>query len=453
MSDTPLLNFPPHFIWGTASSAYQIEGAWNEAGKGLSIWDTFSHTPGKIFLNQNGDVAIDHYHRYQEDIGLMKEMGLGAYRFSVSWPRVIPAGTGQINSQGLDFYDHLVDELLNRGITPILTLYHWDLPQALQDQGGWQNRGTADAFCEYAACMARKLGDRVPYWITHNEPFVAAMAGHFTGEHAPGIQNPVAAFLSTHHLLLSHGKAVQILRAELPAEAKIGITLNLSPVHAASNKLEDQQAARRYDAILNRTFLDPVLLGRYPEELGEIIGPLSGQIDMNDLSNIAQPLDFLGINYYSRAVVQSDPNFPLLHASEIQPVGNEYSMMWEIYPAGIYELLTRIHHDYPSLPLFITENGIPVPDDVDFDGRVRDERRTRYIHRHLCQVHRAISEGVPVMGYLCWSFADNFEWALGYRMRFGLVFVNFETQQRIIKDSGRWFSEIIKRNGVPPCGA
>lgn len=451
MSDTPLLNFPPNFIWGTATSAYQIEGAWNEDGKGPSIWDTFCHTPGKTYQDQNGDIAVDHYHLYKSDIGLMKELGLKAYRFSVAWSRVQPAGTGPVNPQGLDFYDRLVDELLQSSITPVLTLFHWDLPQALQDQGGWPNRATTDAFAEYAGIVARRLGDRVPYWITHNEPFVAAMAGYFMGEHAPGIQDPLAALQTVHHLLLSHGKAVQVLRAELPAEAKIGITLNLSPVHPASDKPEDVQAAGVFDAVLNRSFLEPVLLGQYPAELMNVLGPIFPQVSAEDMRIIAAPLDFLGVNYYTRAVVKYDPNFLPIFASQVNPAGNEYSMMWEIYPPGIYELLTRIHHDYPAIPLFVTENGIPVPDGVDFDGRVRDERRIRYVHKHLCQVHKAIRKGVPVIGYLSWSFTDNFEWAYGYRMRFGIVYVDFETQQRIIKDSGRWFSEIIRLNGVPPC--
>ena len=451
MSDTPLLHFPPNFLWGTATSAYQIEGAWNEDGKGPSIWDTFCHTSGKIHKNQTGDLAVDHYHRYQDDVRLMKELGLKAYRFSVSWSRVIPTGTGQVNPQGLAFYDRLVDELLQFNITPILTLFHWDLPQALQDLGGWPNRATADAFAEYAGVVARKLGDRVPYWVTHNEPFVAAMAGHFTGEHAPGIQDPLAAMYSVHHLLLSHGKALQVLRAELPQEARVGITLNPSPGHPASDQPQDHQAASRFDAVLNRTFMEPVLDGHYPAELMETLGPLFPQVSDEDLALIAQPIDFLGINYYSRAIIQYDPNFVPIFASEVHPVGNEYSMMWEIYPPGIYELLTRIHSQYPSLPLFVTENGIPVPDDLDFDGRVRDERRIRYVHRHLCQVHQAIQDGVPVIGYLSWSFTDNFEWSLGYRMRFGIVYVDFDTLQRTIKDSGRWFSEIIRRNGVPPC--
>ncbi len=451
MTDTPLLNFPPNFIWGTATSAYQIEGAWNEDGKGPSIWDTFCHTPGKTFKNQNGDVAVDHYHLFKSDIGLMKELGLKAYRFSVAWSRVQPAGTGPVNPQGLDFYDRLVDELLQSAITPVLTLFHWDLPQTLQDLGGWPNRAVTDAFAEYAGIVARRLGDRVPYWITHNEPFVAAMAGYFIGEHAPGIQDPMAALQTVHHLLLSHGKAVQVLRSELPAEAKIGITLNLSPVHPASEKPEDLQAAAVFDAVLNRSFLDPVLRGQYPAELMNVLGPIFPQVSAEDLQIIAAPLDFLGVNYYTRAVVQYDPNFLPIFAAQVNPPGNEYSMMWEIYPLGIHELLTRIHNDYPSIPLFVTENGIPVPDDVDFDGRVRDERRIRYVYKHLCQVHKAIQAGVPVIGYLSWSFTDNFEWAYGYRMRFGIVYVDFETQQRIIKDSGRWFSEIIRLNGVPPC--
>lgn len=450
MTDTPLLPFPSNFLWGTASSAYQIEGSPTADGKGPSIWDTFSHTPGKIERQETGDRAAEHYLRYQDDIRLMKEMGLNAYRFSIAWSRIFPQGNGSLNPAGLDFYDRLIDELLANGLAPVLTLFHWDLPQALQDQGGWPNRQTTDAFADYAAVIARRLGDRVAYWITHNEPWVAAMAGHFTGEHAPGIQDPFAALQSVHHLLLSHGKALQALRSELPAGKPIGITLNLSPVHPASNTPEDQAAAHLFDAVLNRSFLDPLLYGHYPQELLEALGPFFPPIEPDDLRLISAPLDFLGVNYYTRAVIRHDPQTPLIHASQVQPIGNEYSQMWEIYPVGLFELLLRLQRDYPPLPLFITENGVPVPDGVDADGRVRDERRIRYLHQHLVQLQRAIQQGVPVIGYLVWSLLDNFEWAYGYRMRFGLCYVDFETQQRILKDSGRWFAEIVRHNGVPP---
>ena len=449
MSEPTFLRFPDNFIWGTATSAYQIEGAWNEDGRGISIWDTLCHTPGKIHGGETGDVAADHYHRWAEDVRLMADLGLKTYRFSIAWPRIFPAGTGAVNPAGLDFYDRLVDALLANGITPYVTLYHWDLPQALQDRGGWANRDTALHFAEYARVVAERLSDRATDWITHNEPFVAAMAGHFTGEHAPGLQDPLAALKATHHLLLSHGLAVETLRASARRPLKIGITLNLNPVHPASDSEADRQAAVRFDGILNRLFLDPVLRGRYPDDMLALFGLLMPQITADDLARIATPLDFLGVNYYSRTIVRHDPNVPIVEVLQIHPAGNEYSGMWEIYPPGMYELLTRIWNEYrPPMDILVTENGICVPDGVDFDGRVRDERRIRYLHKHIAQVHRAMADGVPVRGYFVWSLTDNFEWAHGYGKRFGLAYVDFITLARTIKDSGRWYAQVIRENGV-----
>jgi beta-glucosidase len=449
MSGPAFLRFPGNFIWGIATSAYQIEGAWNEDGKGLSIWDTFCRTPGKIHEGATGDMAADHYHRWAEDVRLMADLGLKTYRFSIAWPRILPAGTGAVNPAGLDFYDRLVDALLTHGITPFVMLYHWDLPQTLQDHGGWANRDTAQHFAEYARVVCERLGDRVTHWITHNEPFVAAVAGYFTGEHAPGLQDPSAAFRAAYHLLLSHGLAVEALRASARRPLKIGITLNLNPVHPGSASEEDRKAAVRFDGILNRMFLDPVLRGRYPDDILALLGPLLPQVTADDLTRIAAPLDFLGVNYYSRTVVRHDPNVPIVEASEIHPAGNEYSGMWEIYPPGMYELLTRIWSEYrPPMDILVTENGICVPDGVDFDGRVRDDRRVRYLHKHIAQVHRAIADGVPVRGYFVWSLIDNFEWAHGYGKRFGLTYVDFKTLTRTIKDSGRWYAQVIGENGV-----
>ncbi len=449
MSGPAFLRFPDNFIWGIATSAYQIEGAWNEDRKGLSIWDTFCRTPGKIHEGANGDVAADHYHRWAEDVRLMADLGPKAYRFSTAWPRILPEGAGAVNPAGLDFYDRLVDALLAHGITPYVTLYHWDLPQALQDRGGWANRDTTQHFAEYARVVCERLGDRVTHWITHNEPAVAAVAGYFTGEHAPGLQDPFATLKAAHHLLLSHGLAVEALRASARRPLRIGITLNLYPVHPASDSEADRQAAARFDGNLNRMFLDPILRGRYPDDMLALLGPLFPQITAGDLTHIATPLDFLGVNYYSRAVVRHDPNFPIVEASEIHPEGNEYSGMWEIYPPGMYELLTRIWNEYkPSLDILVTENGICVPDGLDFDGRVRDDRRVRYLRDHIAQVHRAIADGVPVQGYFVWTLMDNFEWAHGYGMRFGLAYVDFKTLARTIKDSGRWYAQVIRENGV-----
>jgi len=447
---TSPLSFPKDFLWGTATSAYQIEGAWNEDGRGLSIWDTFCRQPGKIYQNANGDVATDHYHRWVEDIEIMAQLGLKAYRFSIAWPRVQPDGKGIINLKGLDFYDHLVDALLAHDIQPFVTLFHWDLPQALQDEGGWTNRQTSDYFADYASTVAERLGDRVKDWITHNEPMVAALSGHFLGEHAPGLQDPIAALQASHHLLLSHGKAVQVLRAGLPADARIGITLNLSPVQPASQAEDDLLAAQRTDAVINRLFLDPVMLGRYPQEAIEIFGPIFPQPEPDDLKIISSPLDFLGINYYSRAVIRYDADFPFVQGIQVLPKGNEYSQMWEIYPPGIYETLMRVWQDYHPVKMIVTENGIPVADGIDFDERVRDYRRIRYLRDHLEQMHRAIAEGVPVEGYFIWSLLDNFEWAFGYRMRFGLVYTDFESLKRTIKQSGYWFSQVIRDNGLKP---
>ena len=375
-----------------------------------------------------------------------------AYCFSISWPRLLPTGLGIVNQAGLDFYSRLVDGLLAKGIQPFAMLYHWELPQALQDIGGWANRDTAYAFADYARVAARALGDRVPYWVTHNEPFVSSMGGHFTGQLAPGIQDPVIAFKAAHHSLLSHGMAVHALRSEIPAQAsaKIGLILNLSPVFPATNRSEDLQAAQLYDGVINRTFLDPVFKGTYPADVLEMAGPLFPELQEGDLQTISVPIDFLGVNYYSRAVVCYDPAVPIIQVREVHPPESEYSQMWEIYPEGIYDILTRVQRDYHPLQMFVTENGVCVPDGVDFDGKVRDYRRIRYLRDHLAQLHRAIADGVPLQGYFCWSLMDNFEWAYGYRMRFGLAYVDFETQVRTIKASGHWYAKVIRECGFMP---
>jgi beta-glucosidase len=444
------LKFPKGFLWGAITAAYQIEGAWEADGKGASIWDSFVRQPGRIERGETADVAVDHYHRYPEDLALAQELGLQAYCFSISWPRILPEGTGRVNPAGLDFYDRLVDALLAKNITPYVMLYHWDLPQALQDQGGWGERLSIDAFCEYTRLVARRLGDRIPAWVTHNEPMVTALAGHFTGELAPGVQDPILALRVAHHLLVSHGRAVQVLRTELPKTAEIGIILNITPTYPASDAEEDRQAARRYDGIANRMFLDPLLRGEYPADMLELFGPIFSAVQPGDLQTIAAPLDFVGLNYYMRAVMRHDPQVPILQAAQVYPPESEYSQMWEIYPPGMYDMLTRIQADYNPRQVYITENGVCVTDGVDFDGRVRDERRIRYLRDHLAQVQRAIQAGVPLKGYFHWTLMDNFEWAFGYRMRFGLVYVDYATQKRIIKDSGRWYKNVIRENGFDP---
>ena len=443
-----ILSFPKDFIWGVAASAYQIEGAWNEDERGVSIWDTFSHLPGKVMNNENGDVAADHYHRWKEDVALMSELGVKAYRFSTAWPRILPEGTGRVNQKGLDFYDRLVDELLRRGIEPYVCLFHWDLPQPLQDQGGWPSRETASHFAEYARVTAERLGDRVKTWFTHNEPWVAAFVGHFLGEHAPGKKDLGTAIKSMHHLLLSHGLAVDAIHASAKGPVKIGITLNLNPVHLATESKKDREAAERVDRFMNRIVLDPLLKGTTPLQDSALAKILTARlIQDGDLEKIRQ-LDILGVNYYSRTVMKHSNSLPVVNAEQVHPVGNEYSGMWEIYPEGMAETLKMVWEYQPTCELMVTENGIPVPDGVDFDGRVRDERRIRYLQSHIAQVHRAISGGIPVKGYFHWSLLDNFEWALGYGQRFGLVYVDWKTQKRIIKDSGRWFAKVIQENGI-----
>jgi beta-glucosidase len=452
MTNNSFLQFPPGFLWGAATSAYQIEGSWNEEGRGASIWDTFSHTPGKTYAGHHGDVAAGHYQHWKDDVGLIAELGLQTYRFSIAWPRILPLGSGAINPAGLDFYDRLVDELLAHGVQPFVTLYHWDLPQALQDTGGWVNRQTASLFAEYAHIVAARLGDRVKYWVTHNEPLVMAMSGHLLGDHAPGIQDPFTALQVGNHLLLSHGLAVEALRAGLPGEAQIGITLNLNPFYPATESREDRLAAGRAEALMNGLFLEPLFHGRMPQELYDLFGPMLPMPSAEDLNKICVPLDFLGINYYSRVVVRHDAGMMLGQASQVHPEGSEYSQMWEIYPPGLSELLLNTWNCYHPPQIFITENGIPVPDGLDFDGRVRDYRRIHYLREHIIQVHQAIQAGVLVKGYLVWSLLDNFEWAYGYQMRFGLVYVNFETLQRTIKESGRWYAGVIRANGLDPDG-
>jgi beta-glucosidase len=382
----------------------------------------------------------------------MARLGLNAYRFSISWPRILPNGQSTANSAGLDFYQRLVDGLLEKGIRPFLTLYHWDLPQSLQDSGGWTNRATAERFAEYASLIARRLGDRVEDWITINEPTSIALSGHFLGEHAPGLQDPLSALQAAVNVLVAHGLAVQALRSSLPSHSRIGIALNPNPTSPASESAEDHRAANIIDALLNRLFLDPILLGSFPAELIELFGPLLQLPDPQDQALIALPLDFLGLNYYTRVIIKHDPNVPIIQASQVFPPGSEYSQMWEIFPRGLYTLLTHIWNEYGSrlshpLQIHLTENGIPVADAPDLDGEVRDYRRIRYLRDHLIELHQAIEAGVPVCSYFAWSLLDNFEWAHGYQMRFGLVHVDFKTLERKLKNSAHWYAQVIREKG------
>lgn len=449
------LTFPPHFLWGVATSSHQIEGAWQEDGKGESIWDRFSHTPGRISDKSTGDIACDHYHRWPEDIRLMQDLGLTAYRFSIAWPRILPAGRGQVNQAGLDFYSRLVDGLLEAGIKPFATLYHWDLPQALQDEGGWPARATAEAFVEYADVVSRGLGDRVQHWITHNEPWCISFLSHQIGEHAPGHQSWAEAFAAAHHILLSHGWAVPILRRNSP-EAEVGITLNFSYPSPASASEADRSLAREFDGYFNRWFLDPIYGRRYPADkvhfYTEQCGFLPQGLDFvrpGDYEAIAAPTDFLGVNYYTREVFRNTvapDNLPQqvfrAPASELTDMG------WEVYPDGLYRFLNRLHFEYQIPKLYLTENGVSYADGPDAEGRVRDQRRIDFLAAHFAAAHRAIQGGVPLAGYFVWSLLDNFEWAHGYRQRFGLVWVDFATQQRLPKDSALWYRDVIARNGL-----
>ncbi len=443
------ITFPQGFLWGAATSSYQIEGAWNKDGKGESIWDRFSHTPGKIVDGSTGDVACDHYHRWEEDLDLMQALGLQAYRFSIAWPRILPAGRGRVNQAGLDFYDRLVDGLLARDIRPFVTLYHWDLPQALQDEGGWPARSTAEAFAEYAHMVSARLGDRVKHWITHNEPWVAAFLGYGMGMHAPGIQDFQQAVMAAHHLLLSHGWAVPLIRGNSPG-ARVGITLSLNDVIPASPSPQDHAAARELDGFTNRWFLDPLYGRGYPADVVQWFGRVHGvQMDFvqeGDMDAIAAPTDFLGHNYYTRTVARGSGqgNLPPVVTTD----DSEFTEMgWEVAPHSLFRMLNRLHFEYQIPSIYITENGAAFPDVVDEDGHVRDPRRLAYLKAHLRAAHEAIQCGVPLHGYFVWSLMDNFEWSFGYTRRFGIVYVDFATQRRILKESGAWYRELIARHG------
>jgi beta-glucosidase len=439
-SVTSGLMFPADFRWGAATAAYQVEGAVEEDGRGESIWDRFTALPGKIVNGDDGSVACDSYHRYRSDVRLMRELGLDAYRFSIAWPRVLPEGRGRVNEPGLDFYDRFVDELLANGVEPYATLYHWDLPQALEDRGGWPVRETVEAFVEYTEVVAARLGDRVRHWITQNEPWVVAWLGYASGQNAPGRTSEADAVAAGHHVLLAHGRAVQVLRRDVP-EAEVGITLDLIPMHPLTGSQADVDAARREDAVRNRWFLDPVLRGEYPADALERFGPMLPAIEADDMRTISQALDFLGINYYRRHVVQADPatGAPVV----VPPDGAEVTGMgWEVYPDALYDLLLRLRDEYNVPPLYVTENGAAFADDRS-NGSIDDPRRASYIERHLDAIGRAVATGVPVAGYFVWSLLDNFEWAQGYSQRFGIVYVDFDTLERVPKASYGWYRDFI----------
>ncbi|HEX6497662.1 MAG TPA: GH1 family beta-glucosidase [Micromonosporaceae bacterium] len=452
------LRFPPDFLWGAATAAYQVEGASTADGRTPSIWDTFSATPGAVACGHTGAEATDHYHRYEQDIKLMSELGLGAYRFSVAWPRFQPGGRGPVNPAGLAFYDRLVDGLLQAGIEPALTLYHWDLPQELEDAGGWTARDTSERFAEYAGLVAARLGDRVRYWSTLNEPWCSAYLGYATGEHAPGRRDPIASLRAVHHLLLGHGLAIRSLRAHLPANAQTSIVLNLAQVRPADDSAADVEAARLVDGVYNRVFLSPLFHGEYPADVLAATAHLTdwGFVRDGDLDVVASPIDLLGINYYQPTVVAAgadpDAEAPALPGLQdvrfVQPPGPVTDMGWAVDATGLSDLLLRVHRELPDLPILVTENGAAYPDDVCADGAVHDPDRIEYLRSHLVAAHRALTAGVDLRGYFVWSLLDNFEWAFGYTKRFGLVHVDYSTQRRTLKDSAHWYAKVISRNGV-----
>jgi beta-glucosidase len=442
------LSLPGGFIWGAATAAYQVEGAAREDGRGESIWDRFSHTPGKTHNGDTGDVAIDHYHRWKSDIDIMSELGLNAYRFSVAWPRILPNGRGQVNSKGLDFYDRLVDGLLERDIAPWLTLYHWDLPQVLEDAGGWRNRATVEAFAEYTDVLTRRLGDRVTNWITINEPWVAAFLGHMLGIHAPGLQDLGATLSAAHHLLLAHGRAVDVVRDSV-RDAHVGITLNLTTIYPDSDSAADEQAAHAVDGQVNRWFLDPVFRGRYPEDMVRHLDIWMPEIEPEDFSIISRPTDFLGVNYYSPFYVAHDPASPMgFRMTERE--GEHTAVGWLVHPESLEALLVRVHDEYAPAEIYITENGAAFDDNPPVDGRVHDRQRTVYLHDHILAGLKSIDEDVPLKGYFLWSLFDNYEWSEGYDKRFGITYVDFSTMERTLKDSARWYADVTRSNSILP---
>lgn len=439
-------DFPVDFTWGCSTSSFQIEGGAALDGRAESIWDRFCQQPGKIRDGSNASVASDHYHRWPEDLDLAQQFGMNAYRFSIAWPRVISELGGKPNQRGLDFYSRLVDGMLERGLQPWATLYHWDLPQYLQDLGGWERRATVDAYLEFVDVTTRHLGDRVKHWITHNEPWCTAMHGNWDGMHAPGQQNFKAALQVCHHVLLSHGLAVPLIKSNV-AQAQVGIALSLHPLRATSDAPEDLAAMQRHDGLRNRWFLDPLFGRGYPADILEHCAADLPDMEATDLEVIATPIDFLGVNYYFPETIADAPEIPPLHTKlVVLPDRERTGFAWEVAPDGMRELLVRIKNDYPKIPIFLTENGSSYEDQVETDGSVCDTERRNYFMRHLNALKQARAEGVDVRGYFAWSLMDNFEWAEGYLRRFGMVYIDFVTQKRTVKESGRWFSAFLNQS-------
>ncbi|HUI72386.1 MAG TPA: GH1 family beta-glucosidase [Spirochaetia bacterium] len=448
----PDRGFPKGFLWGAATAAYQIEGAVREDGKGESIWDRFCRAPGAIQDAQTGDVACDHYHRWRDDLENMRDLGLNAYRLSVSWPRIFPTGSGKLNATGLAFYETLVDALLEEHIEPAVTLYHWDLPQALQDRGGWTNHDTAFRFADYAEKLFLKLGDRVTTWITLNEPQVSAFAGYGDGVHAPGIKDLGQAVQASHVLMVAHALAVMAYRQASPAAHKIGITLNLHPVYPWTDGVSDIEAARIADSRVNKWFLDPVFLGRYPQDILALfdIAKVAPRVDPQDLALLSSnPVDFLGVNYYFPMRVLASDADPILHYECAAHKDREKTEMgWEVYPEGLYDLLVRLDRDYGRPNIMITENGAAYPDTTVVDGQVQDDDRIRYLHAHLEQARRAIHDGAKLQGYFLWTLLDNFEWSFGFTKKFGITTVDRHSLGRTWKKSASWYQSVVATNGA-----
>ncbi len=440
--------FPKGFVWGTTTASFQIEGATQEDGRGESIWDRFAATPGKILSGETtGDPACESYHRYPEDIALMRELGVSAYRFSIAWPRIIPDGAGAVNEKGLAYYDRLIDGLLEANITPYATLYHWDLPQKLQDQGGWVNRASIDAFVRYVDVTVSRLGDRVKQWMTLNEPWCISILSNLIGEHAPGLHDQKIALQVAHNVLVGHGAAVPVIRNRC-ADAEVGIVLNFEPAYPATDTEADRIATHLGHQKYNEWFIGPVMGRGYPQDAWRDYGKDVPQILPGDLETMCPPLDFLGVNYYTRRVYHDPSGGKGTQVLNQRDENNVSARGWETYPQALYDLLTWLHKEYRISKLFITENGMACNDTVAADGQVHDPERISYIKQHLESVLRAINQGVPVQGYMCWSLMDNFEWAFGTSSRFGLAYVDFQTQQRLMKDSGRWFGRVVHTNAV-----
>lgn len=439
--------FPKGFLWGTSTASYQIEGATNEDGRGETTWDRFSHTPGTIYQSQDGDIACDHYHLWREDVKIMEFIGLNAYRFSIAWSRIFPEGKGLLNIKGINFYKELIDTLLSKNIKPVITLYHWDLPQALEDKGGWLNRDTAKYFSEYANLMFKTFKEDNIIWITLNEPWVNAFLGYGFGVHAPGKRDMKGAFIAGHNLLLAHGLAVQAFW-ENGTKGEIGIALNLSPVYPARDTPEDEEAVQNQDSFTNRWFLDPIFYGKYPENIWKILEKNKWKFNYSpdDFKIVKLPINFIGVNYYTRVIVEKDFENPYWGVKHVPSENEKTEMGWEIYPKGLYDLLIRLNRDYPK-PIYITENGAAFNDVLDGD-RIKDDKRINYLREHIKEAYNAIRDGVDLRGYFVWSLMDNFEWAHGYSKRFGIVYLDYATQRRILKDSAYFYKRVIENNGL-----